>query len=89
MDVTFAKQHIRRPVEFDFSAVFRFKEHSVAVLNRSNVRANSHNFCPDEAFTYLGGSRNDDATGGLSLPVRPLFLHQHSVVQQLDRQLGT
>ena len=89
VDVTFTKKYIGGTVQLHLSAIFRFEQDAIAILDCAYVGADTHHLGPQQPFPDLSSGGYDDPTRGLALSVRTLFLHEHAVMQQLDRQLGT
>ncbi len=87
MDVTFTQDDVIVAPHFDLVAVLRVEQDLITRLHGPHVRAHSDDLGPYEALANLSSRGNENASSGPALTLRAAHVHQHTVIEHLDRKV--
>src|SRR3954453_21151307 len=87
VDIALAQDEVVLTANLYLVAIFGIEQHPVPRLGAAYVVADGHHLGPRQALGDLGGSRDQNAAGGLSLTVLPRDLHQQAIVEHFDGKL--
>ncbi len=85
MQVAFAQQQELISGDLNLVPVVGAEQNPISRLHRPNMVADRQHLGPDEALGQLRGRWDQDATGRAALTFVARLLHEHPIVQHLDR----
>ena len=86
VNISLTEDDVVVATDFDFVTILWTEQHLIARLHGANIGPNRHDFGPHQALADLRRCRNENSAGGTALPLWPAEVHEHSIVQHLDRK---
>jgi len=87
MDISFTQNDVIVSTNLNLVAVLRVEKDLIARLHGPHVGTDSDDLSPDEALADLSSRRNEDASSGPAFTLGAAHVHQHTVIEHLDRKV--
>lgn len=86
MHIPLTEDDVVATLHLDLVAVLGVEQHLIAGFHGTHVRTDGDDRCPHQSLAHLRGGRDEDATGGTTLAIVAAEMHEHAIVEHLDRE---